>query len=137
MSSREHFLEYLFPDLSAEFDDLDNSSNDVLLAFKDQRQEAVPNKQRKDAARRGPESDPGHGRRSGLVLRVDQHCPCRPAASSLAFPRRLDQRAPPLPHLFNLEEFTEMVNRCAPNALVRISFAILRTLVTTRYRDRA
>lgn len=31
-------------------------------------------------------------------------------------------------HLINLEEFTEMVNGCAPDALVRISSVILRTL---------
>ena len=36
-------------------------------------------------------------------------------------------------HLLNLEEFTELLNRCAPDVIVLYSFAILRTLVTARY----
>ena len=42
LSSREHVLEDLFPDLPAKFDDWDKTSNDVVLAFKDQRQDAAP-----------------------------------------------------------------------------------------------
>jgi hypothetical protein len=36
-------------------------------------------------------------------------------------------------HLLNLEEFTELLNGCALDVIVRHSFAILRTLVTVRY----
>jgi len=36
-------------------------------------------------------------------------------------------------HFLNLEEFTELVNGCAPDVIVRHSFAILRTVVTACY----
>jgi hypothetical protein len=36
-------------------------------------------------------------------------------------------------HLLNLEKFTELLNGCAPDVIVRHSFAILRALVTAQY----
>ena len=35
--------------------------------------------------------------------------------------------------LLNIEEFIEKMNGCAPDVIVRHSFAILRTLVMARY----
>ena len=36
-------------------------------------------------------------------------------------------------HPLNLEEFTDLVNGCAPDALLRNSFVILRMVATARY----
>ena len=36
-------------------------------------------------------------------------------------------------HLLNLEEFTELLDGCAPNVIACHSFVILSTLVTARY----
>ena len=35
-------------------------------------------------------------------------------------------------HLLNLEEFTDLVNGCAPDALLRNAFVILRMVVTAQ-----
>ena len=45
----------------------------------------------------------------------------------------LDKRSNETLHLLSLEEFTDIVNGCAPDALVRNSFVILRIVVMTRY----
>ena len=36
-------------------------------------------------------------------------------------------------HLLNLVEFTDLLNGCAPDALVRNAFVILRVVATARY----
>ena len=36
-------------------------------------------------------------------------------------------------HLLNLEEFTDLVNGCAPDALLWNAFVILRMVATARY----
>ena len=45
----------------------------------------------------------------------------------------LDKRSDEALQLLSLEEFTDIVNGCAPNALLRNSFAILRIVSMARY----
>jgi hypothetical protein len=45
----------------------------------------------------------------------------------------LDDPVVEILQLLNLEEFIELLNGCVPDVIVRHYFAILRTLVTTRF----
>ena len=45
----------------------------------------------------------------------------------------LDKRSSETLHLLSLEEFTDIVNGCAPNAITRNSFVVLRIVSIARY----
>ena len=83
LNSREQLLGELFPDLPPNYEVWDNSSSDVLQAFKDRdaKRAAIDL-----AARQGPDRPLRHGLRQDCVLRTSKHGPCPPASSSLAYP---------------------------------------------------
>jgi hypothetical protein len=117
--------------MNQEYDDWHLTSTDPLQAFREQREDA------------DPDADLKIWQLDGALLST----PAIEANQSTSRPLRSMAHAGRLPpvwpflddlvaetlHLLNLEEFTELLNGCAPDVIVRHSFAILRTLVTARY----
>jgi hypothetical protein len=131
LNSREKLLAELFPDLNQEYNDWHLTSNDPLQAFREQREDADP-----DADLKIWQLDGALLSTPAMEANQSNSRPLR----SMAYAGRLPPVWPFLDdpvaeslHLLNLEEFTELVNGCAPDVIVRHSFAILRTLVTARY----
>ena len=130
MAAREEILRELFPDLGeSSYDNWDYQQHDALLAFMNQHMLAAP-------------SEPRH------IWKLDGFLEDAPADETLSMAWLHMAHAGPLPliwdlldrlppdetlHLLNLEEFTDVVNGCAPDVLVWNPFVILRMVATVRY----
>jgi hypothetical protein len=131
LNSREKLLAELFPDLNQEYDDWHLTSTDPLQAFREQREDADPDADLKiwqldGALLSTPAMEANQS--NSRSLRSMAHAGRLPPVWPF-----LDDPIAETLHLLNLEEFTELLNGCAPDVIVRHSFAILHTLVTARY----
>ena len=131
LSAREEILQELFPDLGeSSYENWDYQQNDALQAFMDQRQLAAPTEPRHIWKLDGPLEDaPVDEIPTSALLHMAHAGPLPPIWDLL------DCEQPQLEtlHLLNLEEFTDLVNGCAPDALLRNAFVILRMVATARY----
>ena len=113
LNSRGKLLAELFPDLNQEYNDWHLTSTDSLQAFREQREDA------------DPDADLKIWQLDGALLST----PAMEANQSNSRPLPpvwpfLDDPVAETLHLLNLKEFTELLNGCAPDVIVRHSFAI-------------
>ena len=129
--AREEILQELFPDLGeSSYENWDYQQQDALQAFMDQRQLAAPTEPRHIWKLDGPLEDaPVDEIPTSTLLHMAHAGPLPPIWDLL------DCAQPQLEtlHLLNLEEFTDLVNGCAPDDLLRNAFVILRMVATARY----
>ena len=91
---------------------------DVLMAFLNQRMLAAPDETRHIWKLDGPLKD-NHMAHTGPLPPIWDLLDLQPHSETL--------------HLLSLVEFTDLLNGCAPDALVRNAFVILRMVATARY----
>ena len=122
LEARQGTLSDLFPDL-------DLQQGDDLQSFMDQRVLAAPDETQHIWKLDGPLEDvPNHEVPSMAWQHMAHTGPLPPIWDLLD----LQPSAETL-HLLNLVEFTDLLNGCAPDALVRNAFVILRVVATARY----
>jgi hypothetical protein len=122
-------LSDLFPDLGeSSYENWDFKQGDVLLAFMNQRMIAAPDEPQHIWKLDGPLEDAPHDEvPSTAWLQMAHAGPLPPLWDLLAIQPSVE----PL-HLLSIVEFTDLLNGCAPDALVRNAFVILRMVATAR-----
>ena len=130
LAARHGTLSELFPDLGESvYDNWDFKQADVLMAFLNQRMLAAPDETRHIWKLDGPLEDaPNDEVPSMAWLHMAHTGPLPPIWDLLD----LQPNSETL-HLLSLVEFTDLLNGCAPDALVRNAFVILRMVATARY----
>ena len=130
LAARHGTLSELFPDLGESvYDNWDFQQADVLMAFLNQRMLAAPDETRHIWKLDGPlENVPNDEVPSMAWLHMAHVGPLPPIWDLLD----LQPNSETL-HLLSLVEFTDLLNGCAPDALVRNAFVILRMVATARY----
>ena len=130
LAARQGTLSELFPDLGeSSYENWDFKQVDVLMAFLNQRKLVAPDETRHIWKLDGPLEDaPNDEVPSMAWLHMAHTGPLPPIWDLLD----LQPNSETL-HLLSLVEFTDLLNGCAPDALVRNAFVILRMVATARY----
>ena len=129
LAARQGTLSDLFPDLGESvYENWDFKQADVLMAFLNQRMLAAPDETRHIWKLDGPLEDVLNDEVPSMAwLHMAHTGPLPPIWDLLD----LQPNAETL-HLLSLVEFTDLLNGCAPDALVRNAFVILRMVATAR-----
>ena len=130
LAAREEILQELSPDLGeSSYDNWDYQQHDALLTFMNQRMLAAPSEPRHIWKLDGPlEDGPADETPTAAWLNMAHAGPLPPIWDLLDCQPHVETL-----HLLNIEEFTDLVNGCTPDALLRNSFVILRMVATARY----
>ena len=133
LEARQGTLFDLFPDLGeSAYENWDLQQGDVLQSFMDQRVRAAPDETQHIWKLDGPlEGVPSDEVPSMAWQHMAHTGPLPPIWDLLDL-----QPSAEILHLLNLVEFTDLLNGCAPDALVRNAFVTaryLRVVVTARY----
>ena len=119
-----------FPDLGeSAYENRDLQQGYVLQSFMDQRVLAAPDETQHIWKLDGPLEDVPNDEVPSMAWQHMAHTGPLPPIWDLL---DLQPSAETL-HLLNLVEFTDLLNGCAPDALVRNAFVILRVVATARY----